>query len=70
MGAKKSSKQYRYVLQTKMKMKIVKEEKCLELFQHLSMVLMGVFRHRDKIVLKASSQVLQELILITGLVGR
>jgi len=45
VGAKKSSKQYRYVLQTKMKMKIVKEEKCLELFQHLSMVLMGVFGH-------------------------
>lgn len=59
--------QYRYVLQTKMKVDNANGKEVMRLLQYLTMVLMSMYGHRD-LVKKATVQVLHDLVNVIVLI--
>merc|ERR1719187_320244 len=59
--------QYRYVLQTKMKVDNANGKEVMRLLQYLTMVLMSMYGHRD-LVKRASSAVLHDLVNVIVLI--
>lgn len=59
--------QYRYVLETKMKMDNANGKEVMRLLQYLTMVLMSLYGHRD-LVKRASTAVLHDLVNVIVLI--